>query len=88
MKKLNEKLLLVCLLFSGFAVTNTTAAETLMGDSKITETRLCPPEDNVFITFETSCGETAVASGCTTEEIVADVIQWEEFYCGPMVGPV
>ncbi|MDF2157524.1 hypothetical protein [Algoriphagus sp. CAU 1675] len=41
----------------------------------------------VFVPVNTSCGKLAVASGCTTEEILEDAMQWEEFYCGESIAP-
>lgn len=65
-----KKLLFSCFLISGFAV-----AENLKQE-------MCPPEDLVFVPITTSCGEAAVASGCTTQQIIDDTAQWEEFHCG------
>lgn len=77
-----KKLILGCFLISGFA-----AAETSVSENLGTKTSGCDPEDIVFVSFETSCGQPAVASGCTTEEIIADVLRWEEFYCEPTIAP-
>ncbi|MEP1259723.1 hypothetical protein [Algoriphagus sp.] len=50
-----NKLILGCFLISGFAV-----AETSVSENKISETtenkRQCPPEEHIFILFNTSCG--------------------------------
>lgn len=35
--------------------------------------------DFVFVPITTSCGKSAVASGCTTQELIEDVMQWEDF---------
>jgi hypothetical protein len=83
-----NKLILGCFLISGFAVAETSVSENKIPETKETKTRLCPPEDAFFISITTSCGEPAVATGCTTAEIVADTIQWEVFYYGPLAPPV
>jgi hypothetical protein len=77
-----KKLILGCFLISGFAAAGTSVSENME-----TRTSGCDPEDIVFVSFDTSCGPPAVASGCTTEEIVADIINWEEFHCGPTIAP-
>jgi len=68
-----KKLLIGCFLVSGFAVAS----------SNVEETRLCDPENYVYVPITTSCGKSAVASGCTTEDIVADTISWDQFLCEP-----
>jgi hypothetical protein len=77
-----KKLILGCFLISGFAAAGTSVSENME-----TKTRGWDPADIVFVSFNTSCGSPAVASGCTTGEIMADVISWEEFHCGPTIAP-
>lgn len=83
-----KKLILGCFLISGFAVAETSVSENKIPETVETTKRQCPPENLVFVSFNTTCGEPAVASGCTTEEIVADVLHWEEFHCGPLIPEV
>ncbi len=40
-----------------------------------------------FVTVTTSCGRTAVASGCTTSEIIADAMAWDNLLCGSTPMP-
>lgn len=40
----------------------------------------CDTWGSVLMT--TSCGKLAVASGCTTQELIEDAMQWEDFLCG------
>ncbi len=82
-----NKLILGCFLISGFAVAETSVSENKISESMEIITRGCDPENIVFISFNTSCGPPAVASGCTTGEIIADVLNWEEFHCGPTIAP-
>ncbi|MGM0945166.1 MAG: hypothetical protein ACQEW9_08270 [Bacteroidota bacterium] len=77
-----KKLILGCFLFTGFA-----AAETSASRMMTTTASGCDPEDMAYVLIETSCGPTAIASGCTTEEVIADTLSWEEFYCGPTIMP-
>jgi len=39
-------------------------------------------DEYYYVDVTTSCGKPAVASGCTTEEIIADTIAWENYLCG------
>lgn len=43
--------------------------------------------DLIFVPVTTSCGKQALASGCTTEEIVADAIALDNMLCGPEIAP-
>jgi hypothetical protein len=56
-----KKLILGCFLISGLA-----AAETSVSENMEIKTRGCDSKNIVFISFNTSCGPPAVASGCTT----------------------
>lgn len=44
-------------------------------------------ENPSFVIVNTSCGETGLASGCSTEELLADAVRIEEEYCGPTIAP-
>lgn len=44
-------------------------------------------ENPSFAIVNTSCGETGLASGCTTEELIEDAMRIEVEYCDPTIAP-
>lgn len=41
----------------------------------------------VYVDVTTSCGEPAVASGCTVGEIIDDALAWDELLCDGNLAP-
>jgi|GEM_PF-5462207 len=64
-------------MISGFAFAETSHSNAI--EKK--DLRMCAPEDMQYVSFTTTCGRPAVASGCTTEDLIADAVSWESFLC-------
>ncbi|MEB2774547.1 hypothetical protein SYJ56_04475 [Algoriphagus sp. D3-2-R+10] len=75
-----KKLILFCFLISGFAFTF--AGPRVPDKGKMDKFSMCPPEEMQYESFTTTCGKTAVASGCNITELLEDAAEWESFHCG------